>query len=273
VHAKERKELLRLHLDALDDLVGKSAVDSGTSPGGSGGICGDSQNLMGLVVLLDFRWYDRYRQPKAIFQHITVNSMPRANCSSTHARVHTPAKEQFDFLDGLGWELAGEYSNTAASGGRLYNHPLRLITRKEVAHDLLMIVVVDLEERTGQGREAMTRDGVRRLILIKALFAGCGTRADKGYPRALKQRLDLSILAKRSVYRRKDEVTALQLGYELFWRERPGKALDLKIKICWRVGVELGFGEAIGMPLLVKIDWHNAQCWGCEVIEQGAVRN
>ena len=59
-----------------------------------------------------------------------------------------------------------------------------------------------------------------------------------------KQRLDLAILAKRSVYRWKDEVTALQLGDELFWRERLGKALHLKVKIRRGVGVELGFGEA-----------------------------
>ena len=76
----------------------------------------------------------------------------------------------------------------------------------------------------------------------------------------LKHRLDLAILAKRSVYRWKDEVTALQLGDELFRRERLSKALHLKVKIRWRVGVELGFREAIGMPLLVKIDRHNAHC-------------
>ena len=133
-----------------------------------------------------------------------------------------------------------------------------------------MVVVVDLEKRTGQGGEAMTRDGARRLILVKALFARCGTRTDKGYAVLLQQRLDLAILAKRSVYRRKDEVTALQFGDELFRRERLGKALHLKVKIRWCVGVELGFGEAIGMPLLVKVDRHNAHCRGCEVIEQRA---
>jgi hypothetical protein len=85
-----------------------------------------------------------------------------------------------------------------------------------------------------------------------------------------KQRLALAVLAKRSVYRRKDEVTALQFGDELFRRERLGNALHLKVKIRWGVGVELGFGETIGMPLLVKIDRYNAHCRGCEVIEQGA---
>src|SRR5262245_33779148 len=187
-----------------------------------------------------------------------------------HACVHTPAKEQFNFLDGLGWGTGGEDANTAAAGGRLHNHPLRLIARKEVAHDLLMVVVVDLEKRTGQGREAMTRDGARRLILIKTLFARCGARTDKGYAVLLKHRLDLAILAKRPMYRRKDEITAFQLGDELFRRERLGNALYLKVKICWGVGVKLGFGEAIGMPLLVKIDRHDAHARGGEVVEQGA---
>src|SRR5215468_9934739 len=165
--------------------------------------------------------------------------------------------------------MGGEYANTAASGGRLHDHPLWLIACKEVAHDLLMVVIVDLEEGTGQGREAMARDGARRLILVKALFAGCGARTDKGYAVLLQQRLDLAILAKRPVYRRKHEVTALQLGDELFWRERLGNALHLKVKIRRCIGVELGFGKAIGMPLLIKIDRHDAHGRGGEVIEQG----
>jgi hypothetical protein len=225
------------------------------------------KNLKGLIVLLDLRWHDRHRQSKAIFQHNHCEFDAMGKLLQHHARVHPPAKEQFDFLNGLSWGTGGKYANTAAAGGRLHNDPFRLIARKEVAHDLLMVVVVDLEKRTGQGREAMTGDGARRLILIKALFARGSTRTDKGYTVLLKQCLDLAILAKRPMYRRKDEVTALQFGDELFRRERLGKALHLKVKIRWCIGVELGFGKAIGVPLLIKIDRYNAYCRRCEVIE------
>src|SRR5262245_39540818 len=135
VHAKERKELLRLYLDALDNLVGKAWWTVERHLAGREVFTTIVKNLMGLVVLLDFCRYDRHRQPKTIFQYNHREFDAMGKLLQHHARVHTSAKEQFDFLDGLGWGTGGEYANTAASGGWLYNDSLRLITRKEIVHD------------------------------------------------------------------------------------------------------------------------------------------
>src|SRR5215831_15744794 len=69
VHTKERKELLRLHLDALDDLVRKAWWTVERDLTSREVFTAIVKNLMGFVVLLDFRRHDRHRQPKAIFQH------------------------------------------------------------------------------------------------------------------------------------------------------------------------------------------------------------
>src|SRR5262249_14203107 len=108
VHAKERKELLRLHLDALDNLVGKSRWTVERYLAGREVFATIVKNLMGLVVLLDLCRYYRHWQPKTIFQHNHREFCTTGTLLQHHARVHTPAKEQFDFLNSLGWGSCGE---------------------------------------------------------------------------------------------------------------------------------------------------------------------
>ena len=84
VHAKERKELLRLHLDALDDLVRKARWTVECELAGREVFAAIVKNLMGLVVLLDLSvGMIATGSPKRFSSTTTVNSMPRANCSST----------------------------------------------------------------------------------------------------------------------------------------------------------------------------------------------
>src|SRR5215471_5220385 len=69
VHAKERKELLRLYLDAFDNLVRKARRTVKRHLAGREVFAAIVKNLMRLVILLDLCRYDCHRQPKAIFQH------------------------------------------------------------------------------------------------------------------------------------------------------------------------------------------------------------
>src|SRR5262249_29744543 len=67
VHAKERKELLCLHLNAFDNVVRKARWTVERDLAGREVFAAIVKNLMGLVVLLDLCRDDRHRQPTTIF--------------------------------------------------------------------------------------------------------------------------------------------------------------------------------------------------------------